>query len=215
MYELFLKAIQQHHLPSRVRVDQGGENVMVATHMLEKRGSDRRSVIVGSSVHNQRIERLWRDMHRCVTILFYKLFYFMEQTDILDPLNEKHLFALQFVYIPRINHALSEFKNGWNHHSIRTAHHKSPHQLFTAGALLLQHSGLAGLDFFEDVDDEYGVDVDAPPASEESQVVVPPLSVRITSQQLVDLKHRINPLESSDEFGIDLYEQTLHYLLNI
>ncbi len=111
--------------------------------------------------------------------------------------------------------ALSEFKNGWNHHSIRTAHHKSPHQLFTAGALLLQHSGLAGLDFFEDVDDEYGVDVDAPPASEESQVVVPPLSVRITSQQLVDLKHRINPLESSDEFGIDLYEQTLHYLLNI
>ncbi len=102
MYELFLKAIQQHHLPSRVRVDQGGENVMVATHMLEKRGSDRRNVIVGSSVHNQRIERLWRDMHRCVTILFYKLFYFMEQTDILDPLNEKHLFALQFVYIPCI-----------------------------------------------------------------------------------------------------------------
>ena len=58
VYELFIAAVQQYHLPSRIRTDQGGENVMVAQHMLEKRGSDR-SVIVGSSVHNQRIERLW------------------------------------------------------------------------------------------------------------------------------------------------------------
>ena len=32
---------------------------------------------VGSSVHNQHIERLWRDMHRCVTSLFYRLFFFL------------------------------------------------------------------------------------------------------------------------------------------
>ncbi len=64
----------------------------------------------------------------------------MEQIDILDPLNEEHLYALHFVFIPRINRALSEFTNGWNNHPIRTAHYKSPHQLFTAGALLLQHS---------------------------------------------------------------------------
>ena len=47
MYELFLEAVQQYHLPSRIRTDQGGENVMVAQHMLEKRGPERRSVIVG------------------------------------------------------------------------------------------------------------------------------------------------------------------------
>ena len=106
-------------------------------------------MIVGASVHNQRIEQLWRDMHRCVTILFYKLFYFMEQVDLLDCLNETHLYSLHYVFIPRINQALALFIGGWNYHPIRTAHHKSPQQLFTAGALLLQHSGLAALDFLE------------------------------------------------------------------
>ena len=36
VYELFVSAVQQYHLPSRVRTEQGGENVMVAQHMLER-----------------------------------------------------------------------------------------------------------------------------------------------------------------------------------
>lgn len=215
VYELFIAAVQQYHLPSRIRTDQGGENVMVAEHMLEKRGSDRRSVIVGSSVHNQRIERLWRDMHRCVTMLFYKLFYFMEQTDLLDPLNEEHLYALHYVFIPRVNRALSEFMRGWNYHPIRSANHKSPHQLFTAGALLLQHSGLAALDFFDDVDDTYGLDMDAPVPAQEEHVVVPEVAITLNSENLSRLKRTVDPLRSSDEFGIDLYEQVLQFVSSV
>ena len=53
VYELFLAAIQQYHLPSRVRSDQGRENVLVVQHMIEHRGAERNSMITGSSVHNQ------------------------------------------------------------------------------------------------------------------------------------------------------------------
>ena len=67
VYELFLSAIQQFGMPSRVRSDQGRENILVAQHMLEHRGDGRGSIITGCSTHNQRIERFWRDLHRCKT----------------------------------------------------------------------------------------------------------------------------------------------------
>ena len=56
-------------MPSRVRCDQGLENVEVAKLVLAKKGVDRSSVLVGASVHNQRIERLWRDIHSSYSIL--------------------------------------------------------------------------------------------------------------------------------------------------
>jgi len=148
VYSLFLRAVQQFWLPSRVRCDQGVENYSVALHMLRHRGVDQRSVIVGSSVHNQRIERLCWDLHRCVTQLFYRLFYCLEEENLLDPLNEVNLFGLHYVYMPQINSAIEHFKQGWNHHPIRTAHNRSPYQLFTSAALHLQQSGLAAVDFF-------------------------------------------------------------------
>lgn len=68
---LFQGAAQRYGLPSHVRSDQGTENTSVALHMLRLRGLVRNSMITGSSTHNQRIERLWRDMHRCVIVVFY------------------------------------------------------------------------------------------------------------------------------------------------
>ena len=59
VYNSFLEAIHLYGLPSRVRSDQGRENCLVAQHMLEHCGTDRHSMITGSSVHNQRIECLW------------------------------------------------------------------------------------------------------------------------------------------------------------
>ena len=100
VYELFTDAIGNYGVPLRVRSDQGGQNYLVAQFMLRYCGIQRNSMITGCSTHNQRIERLWSDVHRSVVKMFYRLFYFLEHHGLLNPLNEIHLFSLQYVYLP-------------------------------------------------------------------------------------------------------------------
>ena len=58
--ELFEKAVDCYELPSRIRSDKGEEYVGVSMFMLSHpdRGPGKGSMIVGKSVHNERIERL-------------------------------------------------------------------------------------------------------------------------------------------------------------
>ena len=214
VYKLFLEATRRYGLPSRVRSDQGGENYAVAAHMLRHRGVDQNSMITGASIHNQRIERLWRDVHQSVTILYYRLFYFLESQQLLDPLNEIHLYALQYVYLPRIGHALDIFREGWNHHSIRTENNLTPHQLYAQGTLSMHSSGLSALDFLDEVDDMYGVDdVDDPEASVGVETVTVPESVlTVPDAVLQELTQRVNPLAESDNYGISLYQEAVDLL---
>ena len=74
----FTSAVEEYGLPSRIRTDRGRENVLVSECMLDHPDhGPGRSVIVGRSVHNQRIERLWRDLHPgCVCFFFLQFLLF-------------------------------------------------------------------------------------------------------------------------------------------
>lgn len=130
----FYQAVQECGIPSRVRSDKGGENVLVWQFMEEVRGPNRRSYIAGPSVHNTRIERLWRDVYTAVASTFVNTFCSLEQCGYLDPTNEADLIALHFIFLPRINAALTAFKSAWNSHPLSTEGNRTPLQLFTAHA---------------------------------------------------------------------------------
>ena len=103
--ESFANAVQSYGLPRKLRTDLGGENVDAWEYMVTQYGGDESTIITatGSSVHNERIEHLWRDISRSVIIPFKEIFISLEDQAILDVHNEVDLFCLHAVFTGRIN----------------------------------------------------------------------------------------------------------------
>ena len=68
MHDIFMQAIEELGAsPKRVCCDKGRENVGVIFMMyVLNNGVVLKPVPTGRSVHNTRIERLWREVHRVV-----------------------------------------------------------------------------------------------------------------------------------------------------
>ena len=122
----FSDAVSKYGLPVQVQSDRGGENIDVWRYMLQQSNSES-AVVVGASTHNQRIERLWRDVHRCVGSVYGDLFRQMEDEEKLDCLNEVDMFCLHTVFLPRINNTLDSFVECWNNEKHWSANPQRTH----------------------------------------------------------------------------------------
>ena len=98
VFNLFVTACNNIGIPSRVRSDCGSNIYELVSWCW--RGSH----IAGTSVLNQRIQHLWRDVYVTCTSLLYHLFHSLEDCGLLDPESDIHLYALQYVYKQIITH---------------------------------------------------------------------------------------------------------------
>uniref|UniRef100_A0A1X7TUM3 Integrase catalytic domain-containing protein n=1 Tax=Amphimedon queenslandica TaxID=400682 RepID=A0A1X7TUM3_AMPQE len=182
----FQQSVERYGLPSRVRSDMGGENTLVAQFMLHHPLRGPGCMLTGRSVHNQRIERLWRDVFTECTSYYYSLFYALEDSGLLDQSSEADIFALQFVFMEDIQQQLTQFKDGWNHHKMRTSHNRTPMQQWIMG---LQHHSLSnpndnavnGLL----VDNDYGIDWEGPVCTDGDHTIAVPEFIEELQNPLV------------------------------
>ncbi|XP_063964871.1 uncharacterized protein LOC129282611 [Lytechinus pictus] len=211
----YVEAVSTYGLPSRVRCDFGGENNDVCSLMEVIRGGGRGSALRGTSTHNQRIERSWVDMWCGVTNLYYDLFSFLEAEGLLNVDDAVQIWALHYIYLPRINQDLKLFIGQWNNHGLRTEGSKTPLQLFVGHVLRLQGSNHTA------IQDMFGVPLEhaerPPPEGMDfaDLVEVPATALPLSIERHEQLMQLVDPLDTSDPFGISLYTRTLAFVQNL
>lgn len=198
---LFTGAIPKYGRPLRIRTDHGGENVEIWKDMISARPEESKPVLVGKSVHNQRIERHNRALNEQVMARFRREFYQLESDGVLDVNNDTDILCLHYVYLPRINQALDDFVAAHNNHKISTERNRTPEQLFWCNLHLAR--------YHEDVLPEHAhqPDIRELMASDLPHAVIPETPNTLNSSGLEEIDELLGTLEDID--GMLAYRQVV------
>ena len=204
VFSYFWKATREFGVPSRVRSDKGGENTQVCSFMVSQRGTSRGSHIAGPSCHNQRIERLWRDVYRCVLSTYHETFYYMEGQQMLDAGNDMDIFVLHCIFLQRINHSLECFTGAWNQHPLRTERMWSPKKIWMNG-MMKDGERLEVIDPIPDDLENFGIDPSGPIPEIHQQVMVPETLSPLNDSQKEHFLDELSQLQYSCDSEIEQY----------
>ena len=132
---------------------------------------------------------------------------------ILDMGNEKQVYLLHYVFIPRINQVIESFTVGWNNHPIRTEKNWCQNKLWTNGMLdpdnnelvqvnELHNAGHSNIDFLE----WYGMDWNSPSPFDDGLSTVEVDDVCCPfNDGVIEQLEQFDTLKDSASFGIDIY----------
>ena len=95
----------------------------------------------------------------------------------------------------------------WNHHPLSTENNLCPMQLYTAYSL--------GSSLFEGPTPDYPTGSDDEVVETYEQVTIPEIDIPLSNNSLQQLHVSINPLQDCDDFGKQLYLDTILILFNL
>jgi hypothetical protein len=191
VHDLFVNAVNEYTLPSRVRTDKGTENVRIAEFMISNRGPARGSHIAGKSTRNQRIERLWRDVTTDCTEFYIDLFNRWVDEHGLNFDTTRTKFVMHRLFLDRINEDLAKCRERWNIHKLRTENNLTPNQL-----MFLHYDKIKDAPEHV-VEGEYGFDEDEQPIEERIKEYIP-VANPFTPEELIFFYEQVTPIQLTD-----------------